>query len=325
MEEVIWLELDGGQRDRVLRQRIDGDAFTIGRGWDNDVVVDDPHVAAHHLRLVREADGRWLAHDLGSRNGLQIEGRRGSHAQAAVAAGTVLRIGRTRLRLHRGGDPVAPEQALARGGSPWPAALAASVLVLLLSTLEMHLAETGEPKFVRYLTALLALAAVVVLWTSAWAVISRIFHGHASFGRHLRIAAGGLLAYSVVDMLGGYGAFALSSPALARFVYVAAWLLLGATCLAHLRALGPARARLKMAAVAALAALGIGTQTLKLADARAGDGQPVVLQRLAPPWLRLAGAQAPGAFFDGAAALRAELDKARSDAPAAEDAGDGGD
>lgn len=323
MEEVTWIEVDGRHRQQALRERVRGDAVALGRAWDNDIVVDDAHVAAHHLRLERAPDGGWIARDLGSRNGLQVEGRRGSHAQVTLEAGTVLRIGHTTVRLHRGGDAVAPEQPLARGGSPWPVALAAVAFVLLLSLLELHLGETGEPKFVRYLIALLSLGVIVVLWTSAWAVISRIFHGHASFGRHLRIAGLGLLAYSLYDLFCDYGAFALSAPSLARFVYVGAWLAFGATCLAHLRALGPARLRLKAAAVAALALIGIGTQTLKLADARANTGQPVTLQRLAPPWLRIAGLQSPEAFFDDASALRSGIDAARSEEPA--DGDEGGD
>lgn len=320
MEEVTWIEVDGRRRERV-----GGDTLSIGRAFDNDVVVDDPHVAAHHLRLNRDADGVWTARDLGSRNGLQLEGRRGSLAEVTLAPGTVLRIGRTSLRLRRGDEAVAPELPLVQGRSPWPMALLATAAVLALALLDLHLGETGEAKFVRYLTALLALAAVVLLWTSAWSVISRIFHGHASFGRHLRIAACGLLAYSLLDLAGDYGAFALSAPALSRFVYVGAWLLFGATCLAHLRALGAARPRLKAIVVVALVALGIATQTLKLADGRATSGQPVTLQRLAPPWMRLVDAQPAAVFFDDAAKLRAGLDAARAEPPGEGDADSGGD
>ncbi len=317
MEAVTWIEIDDGRhRERPQRQRIDADVLTLGRAWDNDIVLDDPHVAAHHLRLLRGADGRWIAHDLGSRNGMQVEGRRGTLAQVEFERDTVLRIGHTTLRLHRGDEPVPAELPLLRGSSPWPLALGGVALVLCSSMLDLWLGETGEPKLVRYLTALLALALVIVLWTSAWAVISRIFHGHASFGRHLRIAAGGLLVYSIIDTLAGRGAFALSAPALTRYLYVVGWLVFGATCFMHLRALGSARGRLKAVAVGALAALGIATQSLKLADMRASSGQPQILQRLGPPWLRLGGTQPQAAFFDAAGALRADLDAARDDAPA---------
>jgi len=323
MDGVTWIEVDGRHRAQALRERVHGDALTLGRAWDNDVVIDDPHVAAHHLRLQRGDDGRWVARDLGSRNGLQVEGRRGSHAEVVVEPGTVLRIGHTLVRLRHGDEPVADEQPLARGGSPWPYAIAALALVLLLALLDIRLADTGEPKLARYLTSVFALIAVVLAWTSGWAVVSRLFHGHASFGRHLRIAACALLAYSLYDLASGYGAFALSMPPLARFVYAGAWVLFGLACFAHLRALGPARLRLKGAVVVVLVALGIGTQTLKLDDWRVAAGQPPILQRLAPPWMRVVAAQAPAAFLDEAAMLRASLDATRAEEPAVPDFGEG--
>ena len=49
MDEVIWIELLPRHREHAMRERLGGNAFTIGRAWDNDIVLDDAHVAAHHL------------------------------------------------------------------------------------------------------------------------------------------------------------------------------------------------------------------------------------------------------------------------------------
>jgi len=321
MDEVIWIELLSRHREHVVRQRVGADMLTLGRAWDNDIVLDDAHVAAHHLRIARDADGRWIAEDLGSINGLHVEGERRAQTRIVLAPGTIVRMGHTQLRLHRGSDTVAPELPLRHARSPWPAALACCALVLALAVLELWLGETGEPKLVRYLTGVLALAAVALLWTSAWAAISRLFAGHARFGTHLLIASAGLLAYSLYDPLGEFGAFALSWTALARCAYVSAWIALGATCFAHLCALSRKRLPLKAIAVAALVALGIGTQSLKLSEWRANYGQPAMLQRLAPPWLRIARAEEPGVFFAGSRDLQAGIDTARADEPAGDDAG----
>jgi hypothetical protein len=321
MDEVTWIEVLPRHREHAVRQRLGAHALTLGRGWDNDIVLDDAHVAAHHLRIAREADGRWFAEDLGSVNGLRVEGERRPRARVELAPGTIVRVGHTQLRLHRGSDAVPAELPLGLNRSPWPAALVCSALVLTLAVLELWLGETAEPKLVRYLTGVLALAAVALLWTSAWAAISRLFAGHARYGVHLLIAAAGLLAYSLYDPLSELGAFALSWTALARYAYVGAWVLLGVTCIAHLRALSPKRQAMKAIAVGALVALGIGTQSLKLSDWRANYGQPVMLQRLAPPWLRIAATQEPSAFFAGGVELQAAIDAARTDEPG----GDGSD
>ena len=73
------------------------------------------------------------------------------------------------------------------------------------------------------------------------------------------------------------------------------------------------------------AALGIGMQSLKLSDWRANYGQPAMLQRLAPPWLRVAATQEPGAFFAGSLDLQAAIDAARADEPGGTDDDDAAD
>jgi hypothetical protein len=66
---MIWVEILSRHRDVAARVRVMGDEASIGRGYDNDVIVDDPYVAAHHLRVFRDAAGKLIAQDLGSANG----------------------------------------------------------------------------------------------------------------------------------------------------------------------------------------------------------------------------------------------------------------
>ena len=321
MDEMTWIEVLSRHREVVARQRIATNVVTIGRAYDNDLVLDDPHVAAHHLRLVRGDNDVWVAEDLGSINGFYVDGERGRRERVVLDAAMTLHIGTTGLRVRTSNQTVPAELPLLRGTPRWPAALACLALVFALALLELWLGETTAPKLIRYLSPLLALAVMVAVWTSAWSVLSRIFTGHARFGLHLLIAGAGLLLYTLYAQLSEVGAFALSWTALARTVYVGAWLIFATVCFAHLRALGNARLPIKAAAVLALAALGITMQSLKLSEWRSNSGQPVTLQRLQPPSLRIVTAQSETAFFTNAANLKAVLDKARSEAPAG---GDGG-
>jgi pSer/pThr/pTyr-binding forkhead associated (FHA) protein len=43
-------------------------AVTVGRGSDNDLVLDHPQVSRHHARL-EPAEPGWVVIDLGSTNG----------------------------------------------------------------------------------------------------------------------------------------------------------------------------------------------------------------------------------------------------------------
>ncbi|GAA0712822.1 FHA domain-containing protein [Dokdonella soli] len=321
MDEVTWIEVLSRHREVASRQRVATNAVTIGRAYDNDVVLDDPHVAAHHLRLVRGDDGAWVAEDLGSLNGLFADGQHQRQARVVLNGGTTLRIGHTGLRLRTSAQPVPAEQPLLRSAPSWPLALGCLALVFGLALLDLWLRETGEPKLIGYLTPLLTLAVMVAIWTSAWSVLSRIFGGHARFGLHLLIVGAGLLAYTLYEQASELGAFALSWTALARSVYAGAWLAFAAVCFAHLRVLGNTRLPLKAIAVLALAALGIGMQSLKQSDWRANYGQPVTLQRLEPPSLRIVSAHSEIVFFANVASLKAGLDKARSEEPAGGESG----
>lgn len=320
--ETVWLEVLGRHREVVARERIAAAAITVGRAFDNDVVLDDPYVAAHHLRLSRGEDGRWSAQDLGSRNGVYVEGSAKRRDQVALDGATALRIGHTVLRLRSSGEAVAPELPLGGRRSPWPLALIAIALVFALELLGLWLNETGEPKLIRYLTPVLTVVAIVAVWTTLWSVLSRVFSGHARFGTHLAILGSGLLAYSLYDQIGELGAFALSWPALTTYQYVVGWLILAVICFFHLRAVSSVRLPVKALALGVLAALGITMQSLKLSEWRSTYGQAVTLQRLQPPSIRLAGAESTQAFFVQSETLKASLDRARSEEPSGEETTD---
>jgi FHA domain len=317
---AIWVELLSRQHDVVARHRFATLPVTIGRAYDNDLVVDDPHVAAHHLRIVRAADGTLMAEDLGSLNGLYVDRARERQQDVALDAEHVLRIGATQLRVRSSAHEVPAERPAVRAFPYWPAAIACIVGVFALAGLDLWLSETGEPKAIRYFTPLLILTVAIAIWTAAWSVVTRVFTGHARFGVHFLIVAAGLLGYSIYDEAAEAGAFAWSWTSLATTSYVIAWLVFAGVCFAHLVAINPGRRPVKLLAVTLLAAAGIAMQTLKLAEYRSAYGRPVTLSRLEPPALRMVSPQPEAAFFTDSAALQAKLDEARTEEPVAGDA-----
>ena len=73
--------------DRVhARERLalpaDRVRFTIGRGVDADVMLDDRYCAPLHAAVELGADGAWRVTDLGSVNGVIVGGVRQRGAQA---------------------------------------------------------------------------------------------------------------------------------------------------------------------------------------------------------------------------------------------------
>jgi hypothetical protein len=76
------------------RNMLSGERVLVGRSRECDVVVSDPNVSRRHIELRRGERG-WTAVDLGSTNGMKINGRRLS--QAELEPGDRITIGITDL------------------------------------------------------------------------------------------------------------------------------------------------------------------------------------------------------------------------------------
>lgn len=59
----------------LVRAVDDGSHLTLGRSPDCGLVVEHPSVSRHHARLEHE-DGAWHIRDLGSKNGVRVDGAR---------------------------------------------------------------------------------------------------------------------------------------------------------------------------------------------------------------------------------------------------------
>lgn len=74
----------------------------VGRGNDADLRVNDPGVSRRHIEFRVTEDGtgpRVSVHDLGSTNGVLVNGKRVENA--ALSDGAVIRIGNTSITLHQ--------------------------------------------------------------------------------------------------------------------------------------------------------------------------------------------------------------------------------
>lgn len=56
------------------RWLIERDGILIGRGSDCDVVLPERQVSRHHARIKQTAEGSYVLHDLGSKNGTHVNG-----------------------------------------------------------------------------------------------------------------------------------------------------------------------------------------------------------------------------------------------------------
>jgi DNA-binding CsgD family transcriptional regulator len=114
--------------DGVERVDLIGARATIGKGEDNDIVLDDSTVSRLHGLLEEFAEG-WCVNDLGSSNGTFVNGTRiwGPHR---LRHGDEIRVGRSRL-LFRSSAAAAAALTDSEDGPPRLTGRERDVLVVL--------------------------------------------------------------------------------------------------------------------------------------------------------------------------------------------------
>lgn len=94
-----------GGGDPVLLPGID---ITVGRDASCDVQLTTPGVSARHCRMVFR-DGEWRVKDLGSKNGIRVNGKK--YEKARLPPGCTLTLGTTRFEVVYGNGAAARPQA----------------------------------------------------------------------------------------------------------------------------------------------------------------------------------------------------------------------
>ncbi len=315
--EVVWVEVLSRHRDVAARHRCAGPEIRIGRAYDNDVVIDDPYVAPHHVRIVRDGVGDLVAEDLGSVNGLSTDRDPTRRRRILIDGDHAIRIGTTALRVRSARHAVAPERVKEADRHHWIALAVLAIAVLAADGLSQWLNEITEPKLSRYVVPLLALPIITLAWSAAWSILSRIFAGLAHFERNLLIALSGVLAYwiyeNAIEVLG----FALAWRMLATYQSAGLWALLGIVVFLHLRCIGPRHLMLKGAISAMLVVIAIAIQLVSLTDRVGGVEEPTLMRNFMPPGFRMTALRDEAAFFGDVERLKRKLDHDRSDEPPA--------
>ena len=73
-QEAVALMVDGG------RHLLDKRSVVVGRSRDCDIRLEDPNVSRHHAEIRQEGATYWVV-DLGSTNGVEVNGRRVKRAK----------------------------------------------------------------------------------------------------------------------------------------------------------------------------------------------------------------------------------------------------
>ncbi|MCP4764974.1 MAG: FHA domain-containing protein [Gammaproteobacteria bacterium] len=94
---------------------IEAEITTLGRALDNDIILSDPTVAPHHLKVIRHQDGRLELINLAAVNPTRVE-TLPIDTRELTRLPVGIEIGRVQLQLLTRENPVAETQPLAGNG-----------------------------------------------------------------------------------------------------------------------------------------------------------------------------------------------------------------
>jgi len=318
MRESFWVE----QLDRhgavVSRQRVRDGSLTVGRGYDNDLIIDDPYVAPAHLKIGYDTDGALWIEDLASQpaNADQLA----SATRMLVGSEASIRIGTTTLRVRTKAFAVPPALSMFAApksnnvrSDPVRLLICGSILIAI-SLIAVWFKQTGEFKVAVYLAAGVIMPLVMLAWAGAWSLVTRIVASRAQFPRHALIVFAFLLGIELVDLVTDFLDYSLLWQLPQLLVQIAASIVFGALIFTHVTVVVPRRKKLAGIVLSLLVAIGIGSTIAQRFDSDRPQPQRISA-KLLPPFLQLKPPVAPDAYFKEVDALKAKLDEARKKEP----------
>ncbi len=314
----FWVELLDKHNAVISRQRIHDEAMTIGRAYDNDLIVDDPFVAPLHLKVGYDSEGVLWIEDLAGTPVNAPAPATDVQTRMRVDHEAAIRIGHTSLRVRTAAFTVPPALSIADhrppGAGYLPKALLCAAAFVVVSVVSIWLTQTTEFKLASYLPEGLIFPLVVLAWAGTWALVTRIITTQAQFFRHVFIAFVVLLGLFFADMVADFLAYSMAWLMPQRWLPVASWAIVGVLFFAHVAVITPRHTRLVGGIVAVLAVMAIAVHiSLRLESDRAQTQR--IAAQLLPPYLLMKNPATPDVFFKNADALRPKLEEARKKEP----------
>lgn len=222
MAELIIQKLN--PRNRVVRTyKFSAFPVTIGRGYDNDLILSDAYVCPGHATIHRSETG-WLIEDKASKNGVYIQNRKQSvDGNAPLNSGDLLVLGRTRLRILSANHPVPESKKIqttqqTRGRYTVPLLAWSLALACVLTTAWDFYLDIGDDHLAEELfqaiIAIMVIMGLVFVWSAGWSFVGRVLKNKPNFHYHLLLAVSGLIAIEMSLYANTFIGYNTCNPAL---------------------------------------------------------------------------------------------------------------
>lgn len=203
----LILELLGTTNNLLERQKFSKDTVSIGRGYSNDLIINDEHADVEHARLELDSEGRWWIVDQGSVNGVRPARSKQRIERRAIESGDVFVLGRNKLRIYFSSHPMPPavrirwiESFLLWLGKPM--VLTGMVLSYIgVKAVSSYLTSIGEFSWTAFFSRNIGEVFGFIALAIAVYFLSVLFRRGGNFMSHVSVLVAVFLLGSVFDFL----------------------------------------------------------------------------------------------------------------------------
>lgn len=202
-----------------------GTSLTLGRGFNNDVILSDHFLAPEQLRFDYE-DGEWKLKVLDNTNPVLINNKPVTEDTVTITSGDELIVGRTHLVLLTSHHPVEHTRKLilsnwmSRQGLRITLPILAVVISALLAIFSEYLQATGKIHWGEEFAGGLLHGFILTVWAGGWALAGRMLHHKPNFFPQLFFTALILAGLTIGGMFTGYAEYATSSSSFSNLVEI---------------------------------------------------------------------------------------------------------
>lgn len=192
-----------------------GESMTLGRGFDNDIILSDHFIAPEQIRFYVE-DGLWKIKILDFTNTVLINDQP-ANDDAVIGHGDKLVIGRTHLVLLLSNHAIEQTRTLVlsnwmndkihRRALPFVMLFLSALAAVFVSYQEV----TGKIRWGQLISTGLAQAVFITLWASSWALIGRLLRHKPNFREQLFYTALMGIVLSLGRLFYGYAEYTTTS------------------------------------------------------------------------------------------------------------------
>lgn len=280
-------------------------AVRIGRGYDNDVVIDDPYISPHHLRIYPR-DSDLYIEDTDSLNGIVLVDKKERVKSFKAETGLRFKVGRTLMRFCGKDFPVADTLKDRTSISLYNymenpiVSIFLTIAAAAYIGLDIYIGITDKNDEIKMVGGFIFAVVLTSVWSTIWSFASRIVLHRWNFIIHCGTASLGLLLMSITGDLISYSSFALELDQYSWPVNIAAFSILSAFLIySHLRLVSLSAPSRLIGISVGVTALMTGTVViLMMMNERNFNPAPAYSMTIKPPIFRFTKGKTPDAFFN---------------------------